>query len=279
MYFLLKPDHGKVQEVSIRRLPLQGAINFRDLGGYATTDGLFVRWGRLYRSSELGHLTESDLGYLQQLKVRLICDFRTGEERKHLADRWPASPQADTASFPIGDGSGKNSASLQTLQRLLAQDPQPDRLRDEMTSLYREMAIDGAPEFSGAIREIANGHLPFVFHCTAGKDRTGIFSAILLRILGVPAGTVMSDYLLSNQYLLTPESVSRMQASLHAAMPNTPPLNPDAIHVLLGVDKAYLSAALAAIDEKYGSFDNYRRTALHLSDADVRLLRSQLLIP
>jgi protein-tyrosine phosphatase len=148
-----------------------------------------------------------------------------------------------------------------------------------MTSLYQQLAVDGSPEFASALRQIVEGHLPIVYHCTAGKDRTGLFSAILLRILGVKPDIIKADYLLSNQYLLAPELVARTQASLRAAMPETPSLSPEALHVLLGVDQKYLDAAFAAIDQKFGSFDNYRREALGVSDQNAAALRDLLLNP
>jgi protein-tyrosine phosphatase len=80
MYFFLKPDHGKEREVSIRRLPLEGTPNFRDLSGYETVDGRFVQWGKVYRSGVLTYLTPADLAYLDRLGIQVVCDFRTAEE-------------------------------------------------------------------------------------------------------------------------------------------------------------------------------------------------------
>src|ERR1700761_2889033 len=101
MYFFIKPDHGKRVEVSIRRLPLEGTPNFRDLGGYETTDGRFVQWGKLYRSGVLTYLTPSDLTYLSQLGIRVVCDFRTKQENDVAPEKWIADADVQQISLPI----------------------------------------------------------------------------------------------------------------------------------------------------------------------------------
>jgi protein-tyrosine phosphatase len=148
-----------------------------------------------------------------------------------------------------------------------------------MASAYERIALDGAPRYHVALREIAEGKLPFAYHCTAGKDRTGLFSAILLTILGVPRDAIREDYLLSNEYLLTPAALAEISAALHLAAPGAPPPNPESVRILASVDEHYLDAAFTAIDRRYGSFDAYRREALGLSDQDVEAVRRALLNP
>src|ERR1700730_15049061 len=88
IYFHLKPASGVTRVVSVRRLPLQGAANFRDLGGYRASDGRYVRWGLVYRSNHLANLTANDYRYLAGLGIRLVCDVRTEDERKRSPTRW-----------------------------------------------------------------------------------------------------------------------------------------------------------------------------------------------
>ena len=107
-----------------------------------------------------------------------------------------------------------------------------------------------------------------LYHCTAGKDRTGAFSAMLLTMLGVPRDVVMEDYLLSNQYIVTPARLDAVVArggSREAAMATS------------GVDRTYLESMFRTIDTQYGSFDEYRRKALALSDDDLEVLKRKLL--
>lgn len=278
MYFLLKPDHGAAVEVSFRHLPLEGARNVRDLGGYTTVNGSTVKWGSLYRADELGHLTDTDLTYLEQLQVKVVTDFRSADERTRLADRWPATPVAVNDWNPLDPIAGGDGKSMQAFQRQLFANPDPANVRQLMVDIYRHLAIDGAPAFRATFQTLLNNGTPMVYHCTAGKDRTGLFSAFVLLTLGVPRDVVTEDYLLSNQYTLSPEAINRMTRMLSAA-PNAPTLSPEAARALLGVDKEYLDAALAAIDLKYGSFDQYRREALGVSDAEAEQLRAGLLTP
>jgi protein-tyrosine phosphatase len=107
-----------------------------------------------------------------------------------------------------------------------------------------------------------------LYHCTAGQDRTGTFSALLLTMLGVPRETVMQDYLLSNEYVATPARVNAMVARGATR---------EAAIATIGVDRAYLDLMFTAIDKEYGSFEAYRRQALGISDADLAALKSKLL--
>ena len=107
-----------------------------------------------------------------------------------------------------------------------------------------------------------------LYHCTAGKDRTGTFSALLLTMLGVPRAVVMEDYLLTNQYLATPERIEAFVARGGSR---------EAAGTALGVDRAYLDLMFQAIDKEFGSFDDYRRKALGVSDADLLALKGKLL--
>jgi protein-tyrosine phosphatase len=279
VYFFLKPDKGPVLEVSLRRLPLAGAANFRDLGGYRTKDGRYIRWGQIYRSGELGHLTDADLLYLAPLNIQMICDFRTRQEKLRLPDKMSTNvsgqPGTKRLEAPIGDERGNEAQRL--IHEAVAPDAQPEKLRAMMVSAYESMALDGAPRYREALHEIASGRLPFAYHCTAGKDRAGLFSAILLTILGVPRDAIRDDYLLSNEYLLTPPALAQISEAMRATVPGAPPPSPEAVNILAGVDQRYLEAAFSAIDRRYGSFDAYRREALGLSDQDVEAVRRALL--
>ena len=274
MYFFLKTNTGEQREVSIRHLPLEGTPNFRDLGGYETTDGHFVRWGLLYRSGVLSYLTDRDLTYLSQMDIRVFCDFRTKVENDVAPEKWIPSADVVQISLPIGGDSHKNS--IPSMQSLLATNPSPAELRAWLTKTYGNFAFAAAPEYSSVFKQLEEDHLPLLYHCTAGKDRTGVFSAFLLLALGVPEQTVLADYALTNIYL-PPNSqfVHKMIAA--SANDSLAKLSPGQRNVLMAADPEYLRSTLRTIDAKYGSFDNYRRQELHVSDSDVQELRSRLL--
>jgi len=276
MYFFLRPDIGEQREVSIRHLPLQGTPNFRDLGGYRTSDGRYTRWGVIYRSGVLTYLTGEDFRYLSHLGIRVVCDFRTGQENEESPERWLEDPAVAHVALPIGDSS--NRKMNQDLEQLLSGNPTPEQLREHLQQLYGKFVIDAAPQFAGVFTQLKQEHLPLLYHCTAGKDRTGVFSAILLRVLGVPMETIVADYTLTNQYL---HSGSAQPVASQKALTKTNPAFAKLTHeqqkVLMAADPSYIRSAFAIIDQHYGSFDQFRSQALHLSDQDVTLLKSRLL--
>ena len=279
MFFFLKPDSGEEREVSIRHLPLQGTPNFRDLGGYRTTDGRFVRWGLLYRSGVLSYLTPADMKYLSQTGIRTVCDFRTKQENAAAPEIWIPGVNVDHLNLAIG-GDGKKDGNV-SMSGVAASNPTPAQLREWLAKTYSDFAFSAAPQYAKLFAEMQSDHLPLLYHCTAGKDRTGIFSAFLLLTLGVPEQTVLSDYALTDKYLLNSsqsDAVKKMTAASGASN-SLAKFTPEQRNVLLAADPEYLRSTLRAIDEKFGSFDNYRRQELHVSDEDAQKLRARLLMP
>jgi protein-tyrosine phosphatase len=251
-------------------------VNFRDAGGLATADGHLVRRGLIFRSAELSHLTDQDFLALAPLHIHYIFDLRTDAERTASATHWTQdAPQIIPISvgFPAGE---QVSASM---QRLFANGTDAAHTSEAMKGITVRIAIDGAPEIGKILHDLASGDEPAIVHCTAGKDRTGVVIAVLLRILGVPQDAIYADYLRSNDAVsmqmahLKSASAQQGAASPLAALP------PDSIKVLMGVDRSYLEAAFAAMDERFGSFDGYVKDGLKLTPADVAALRSRLLEP
>ena len=273
IYFHLKPASGPTRVVSIRRLPLEGAKNFRDLGGYRTSDGHYVRWGLVYRSNHLVNLTTKDSEYLNGLGIRLICDVRSDGERARAPDHWVGNAP-EFFAVPIGSN--------------LITSPTPEDLKRRVAAVKSDAkesvrAYDYATEYAGQYAKIlqrfVGGDLPAVEHCTAGKDRTGVFSAILLTALGVPREVVIQDYLLSNQYLLAPDSIANTAADLQRAFGLPEPLDIATVRAIMTAKPETLEAALDQIDKRYGSFKNYLHDALRFSDSNLAALRQRLLEP
>jgi protein-tyrosine phosphatase len=234
IYFHLKPAFGPTRVVATRRLPLAGAPNFRDLGGYRTADGRYTRWGLMFRSGNLSKLTEKDLSYLNPLGIRLVCDFRMDFERKTAPTAWTDNGAPEVLLLP-----------MDTYGNL---PPGADKdLTVRMDAVYKRFPVESAPEMKQAFLRLVNGDLPALVHCSAGKDRTGMFVAFLLSALGVPRATVMQDFLLSNQYL------------------NATSVSAD-----------WLNEAFQTVGEKSSSFDDYLKKIIGLSDSDLAALRSRL---
>ena len=166
-----------------RLIALEGAVNFRDLGGYVTADGQRTRWRVLFRADGLGELTEPDLAVLRQLGIRTVVDLRSGYELEQSRFNVEAHP-VEFHHFPFID----------QLPDVEEWDSRPGLLGSQ----YTEMLDDAMPQIVGALEVLAASEArPAVFHCTAGKDRTGLLSALVLLLLGVPEETVVADYALS----------------------------------------------------------------------------------
>jgi protein-tyrosine phosphatase len=239
-------------------IPLQGQSNFRDLGGYATADGRRVKPGLIFRSGELSNLTPQDYRTLSTLDLRTIYDLRTDGERKTAQTKWAAGP-VQTFISP------KSGSPLVGLTAPLT----PAKARDAILAFYRQMPTAYAPEFKAIFELLLQDRAPLLFHCTAGKDRSGLAAALILIALGVPRAEVLSDYELTNRYLDV--------ADLQRAGPNTAFLTrlpPDVAHVFLAADPAYLEASFQTIDQQYGSIDAYLANALSIGPAQKAKLRS-----
>ncbi len=277
MYFFLKADTGEGREVSIRHLQLEGTPNFRDLGGYETTDGRFVRWGLIYRSGVLTYLTPADMTYLAQTGIRVVCDFRTKQENEAAPEKWISGVEVEHISLPIGTETNKDGTP--TVQAMVAGHPTTEQLRATMTKTYGNFAFSSAPQYAAVFEQLEKDQLPLLYHCTGGKDRTGVFSAFLLLTLGVPEKTVLEDYALTNKYLLDQPRSPAMQKMMTSTGNNAlAGLTPEQQQVMMAADPEYLKSTLRAIETKYGSFDNYRRQELHVSDEQAATLRARLLM-
>ncbi|MFJ9411281.1 tyrosine-protein phosphatase [Streptomyces sp. NPDC101393] len=257
-WFRLAPDQGAPLTLADRSLHLEGAANFRDVGGRRTTDGRWVKMGVLYRSNHLHTLTDSDLATLQRLGIRTDVDLRTAGERAVAPDRVPAGARYVVASFRGGrDKAGlpataeaSDQAMAASYQRLVSKSSAINACR----SLFR-LALDP-------------GSQPLVLHCEGGKDRTGWATAALLTALGVDRGTVMRDYLATNDYLAARNA---------AALAEQTPAMAARLKPFLDARAAYLKAAFDEVTARFGTFDAYLRDGLGLSEQVLERLREALL--
>jgi protein-tyrosine phosphatase len=270
-FFEIARDGDASRIVAERRLPLEGAHNFRDLGGYRTADGHFVRWGRLYRSDDLAELTDADLEALAQLRLRWICDFRGPDERDRSPDRLPATAPPEVEVLEI---SGTSIPMPELRSRILSGDL--DGI--DMDELLIESNVAFATRFAHRYRTLFERiaepeNLPAVIHCTAGKDRTGLAAALILLSLGVPRETVFADYLATNDYVHD-ETERRLFFIRIASFLRT---DPDQVRPLFRVRREYLQAAFDAIEAEHGTIEGYLRDALGITAAERERLRELLL--
>jgi protein-tyrosine phosphatase len=251
-----------------RRLPVSGAANLRDLGGYTTRDGHALRWGVLYRSDALNALSDEDLAYLERLKLHHVVDFRSAAERERDPDRLPASVPVDWQ--PIS-GQGLDPRALQ--DRLLAGQVSAEQSAAFLLEGNRAFVNDFRDVYSRFLHDLADPvNLPTLFHCTAGKDRTGFAAALVMMVLDVPRETAMHDYLLTNTY--TEGKMRRTLRMIRFASYFR--ANPHDLEPLFEARESYLAAAYTAIDEQPGGVAAYL-SSLGVDDALRARLRTNLL--
>lgn len=277
-YVAIESADGRRALLAERVLPLEGGVNFRDLGGYTTADGATVLWGKLFRSGDTSGLTDADYDYLQRLGIRTVCDFRANNERGSAPTRaerfgegvayvaWHYEQIIDGESFSAG---------------LRGPDPAGAAV-ELMTGFYRVMPTTFAERFKAVFDSLKGGD-GLLFHCSAGKDRTGLMAALLLTALDVEETQIFVDYDLTNHVEGLHErrrlDADGGEAEDDPAMAMFASLPPDAIEAFMGVRPEYLQAAFDSIRAEYGSIDAYLQQALDVSAEDRRLLRARYLEP
>lgn len=273
-YFLIIPEAGEPVRVSNRLLPLEGGRNFRDMGGYQTTDGQNVKWGALYRSGVMNGLTPADYDYLSDLGINVVCDLRTAQERSAEPTQWAAG-EAEYLSFP-DPATGDPAGFMAVFQ---SPDVTPEAVREAMAEGYSHMAKEQAPAYREMFSRLAAGEAPLAFNCSAGKDRTGIGAALILTALGVPEETVIADYALSETYVdymeaFTAEDTQLTEDSPYAFLAKLPP---EVVAPLMRSDPYYIETALSDLEAEYGSVMGFVQDELGVTDAHLAALRETLL--
>lgn len=240
-YFQLITNDGKAI-LAERHLPMAGGFNFRDLGGIKTNDNKFVKWGMFFRTDELGKLTKEDLAYLSSIPITTVIDFRSKQEVASLPDKLPQSVK-NYIELNIAPG----NLHLTNLEDLTSIGNFSDFMIDMNKAFVTDSAIIAQyKEFFSILQKYEN--MPVIFHCTAGKDRTGMGAALILFALGVDESIIMKDYLSSNVYL---------KDKYKDIIEKHPELKP-----MLIVEPQYIQASIDLMKEKYGSVDNYLTSVL-----------------
>lgn len=232
-----KKAKWKAMQTPTRSLNLIGATNFRDLGGYAAQGGRAVRWRKLFRSDHLAALTPEDLATLAKLGLSRAYDFRGVAERAAVPYALPGVASYSLSIEPTVVQRMKDL--LEAGHKLTAQETV-----GLMQQTYRAFVHDNSHRFAELFAQLLDNDTPLVFHCTAGKDRTGFAAALILLALGVSRPVVMQDYLLTNDFF---------------RMPHSPPgLAPqEVLDVLWRVQEDFLDAALQVVEHDYGGVQQY----------------------
>lgn len=242
-----------------RSLSLSGASNFRDLGGYVGEEGRTVRWRRLFRSDHLAGLTPEDARVLAGLGLTRTVDFRGQAESAALAY---ALPEVRYHALPIEPTVVQRAKEMAIAGHQITAPIAVGLMQDT----YRAFVSDNAEQFAGLFEQLLADDTPLVFHCTAGKDRTGFAAALILLALGVSREVVMQDYLLTN-------GLYRRPAGLKSSAPEA------VLNVIWRVQEDFLQAALQAVEHDHGGMQQYLSQRLGVNEAARKRLADLYLQP
>lgn len=263
--------NSKVINDDRRVIVLEGGLNFRDLGGYRTTDGRQVKWRTVFRSGSPGDLTEKDYRTLNALGIRAICDFRANDERKAEPNRYAAANsnvEYWTRDYAMDEG-GMDGV-------LTGPGASAEKSRAAMIAVYRSLPEDHAESFTEMFKLLAAGKVPLAFNCSAGKDRAGTGAALLLTLLGVPRDAVIADYALSDDIVDYRKEIAESAAKdpAHGGLAKLPW---ETVEPLMASDPAYIKAACEALEKKYGSVDAFIEKELGVTPEMKKSIRASLL--
>lgn len=258
-----------------RYLGLRSVRNLRDLGGYTAADNRKVKWRKLFRSGNLAHLSAGDADTLNSLNVAQVLDFRSESEKSR--DGLIAIHGWEPVYIPLPIG-GNAAAWLKELyHRLIHEEFPAGEMQAIFRKVYRDYPKVHAKElgvFLTHVSEIRPGDA-FLFNCTAGKDRTGIATVVLLSILGVERDQVMEDYMLTNQYVDI-DARSRQAAERFKNQYNRD-IDPDILLPLFGVQEDFLMETFQVIDSLSKSVTDYAIDYCGVTQPVIDRLRAQLI--
>lgn len=260
-FFILKTSGVTSGIISNRSIDMDNVLNFRDLGGYFTTDDKQLKWGRVYRSGHLSNSNLFDQEKLKRLGIKTIIDFRTEEDRK----AHPYFINIPKINLPIIPG------DIYTFKdELLKEGLTRSETIIHIQESYKEIVENDADKYAEMFDVlIDSNNYPVLMTSFLGKDRVGIASALLLYALGVPEYVIEEDYMASNKYIDPKKTVSysgNLSESLQESMT-----------ALFSANNAYFNSAFDYIKEKYGSIDNYLEKKVHVSKGKIIILRKLML--
>ena len=251
-----------------RLVALEGALNWRDLGGYPTADGRVTKWDRVYRSDGLDQLTDADLDVVAELGIKLVVDFRVDREVDENPSRLADHPDVRCQRLPIGGDEVEGKSILDVIRD---GELKPYTI-EEMAATYERLLEGFGATFGDVMRHAADpANHPMVFHCTAGKDRTGLMAMLLLGALGVSDHDIVTDYELTTHYrsnkrlaILGPE-LEKVGVDLEAVRP------------YLTAQAPVMAATVERLHRDYGSIEAFLAAKAGVDSDTVDALRAHLL--
>jgi len=259
----------KESNLSHRLIQLEQSINIRDLGGYTGLDGRQTKWKKIIRSEELSHLSDNDIKDLEALGIKHVIDFRGESKATKLPDKIPKT--ADYLHIPLLAELPYTPADIDY--------GDPTGIDTFMRKIYRYQVENRAVDFAKVLKLLTKADAyPILYHCTNGKDRTGIMTAFILLICGVSEDTIISDYTLTN--LTFDEAFDVLGSLLTESYQNSntlPSIDKNKLRDFFGVKPAWLKIVLDYITEQYGTVEKYFKANTDLTDTDFEAIRENML--
>lgn len=259
----------------MRHVPLEGASNFRDFGGYDTASGRRMRLGRLYRSDRLNGLTDADFEVLNAKGIAVICDLRREGESANAATVWRGEPAPELMLTSLFSDEGGLDV-MATILRSPEIRNDPAQSRELMINYYRRLMREPNPlaGFKRIFQRLARAeNYPFLVHCSGGKDRTGVVCALIHLLDGVSEADLMDDYLATLTHY---EGAKNLEARVPQLMAGLPfdDWSPAALAPVFTVEEAYLRAMLETLDADWGNVERFLTEGAGLSSAELDQVRA-----
>lgn len=231
-----------------RILPIDSAYNFRDLGGYQSQNGKHVKWRTLLRSGDFANLSAKDAKYLESIPVKSVVDFRSTSEVERQKD--VVINGASYYFLPVDSGNLVPQFMELMNDKVTPSDVLFGRGIELMTNMYKDIVNNLYPIYRQFFDLLQQSKVPVLFHCTAGKDRTGIASALILSALGIDRITIQNDYLLTNERLTGKYGNLTQYGRL--------------VEFFECVRPEYLATAFSEIDKNFGGIERYLKNQLNV---------------
>jgi protein-tyrosine phosphatase len=261
-----------------RVVAVDGAINFRDMGGYETSDGEQTRWRVLFRSGQLDKLTEQGCEQLRELQIKTLVDLRFAPELELHPTNLAGFVDPEIITWHENQGENRERASWR------------DGLASNDAGIVAQIMMQNYPitlythknVYRLMLERIAANGGPLLFHCAAGKDRTGVGAALILGLLNIPRETIIQDYLLTQNELsnklanwVAGGAVLQEQYSMFQQMLEQVPF--ELVKPIFDASPQYIQHLIDYVEAEYGSFYQFAKKRLELSDAVINKIRMQLL--
>jgi len=234
------------------RIRLEGATNFRDIGGGRNEDGRQLRAGRIFRSGELSNLSDADIDTLSGLDIGCVVDLRSAKETSSMASRWPSGTSVELHRADI-------TLDLRIDDRpvidLIVENPEPDAIERIVCRGFPVIAEQCGPAVHMVTERLASSDKPLLFHCTNGRDRTGVIAAMLLHMLGLRREDILADFMLTNERIDVERVIANTLEAYRKALGMN--LTRAAVEPVTLVRPSYIGALFQGMVDRYGSADGY----------------------